>query len=61
MHPYNRGTLDPDLNHESLSDLGFQYDLTLPSAAGPPFIQVGGQRVGGRPDHGTAEHVSEYL
>src|SRR5580700_382248 len=41
---YLRNTflLDEHLNHESPSDLGFQYAPTLPSAAGPPFVQVGG-------------------
>jgi hypothetical protein len=48
---YLRNTflLDQHLNHESLSDLGFQYDPTLPSAAGPPFIQVGGYASVGDP------------
>jgi Carboxypeptidase regulatory-like domain/TonB dependent receptor len=48
---YLRNTflLDQHLNHESPSDLGFQYDSTLPSAAGPPFIQVGGYASVGDP------------
>ena len=48
---YLRNTflLDQHLNHESPSDLGFQYDPTLPSAAGPPFIQVGGYASVGDP------------
>src|ERR1700677_1641293 len=37
----NTFLLDEHLNHESPADLGFQYAPTLPSAAGPPFIQVG--------------------
>ena len=37
----NTFLLDQHLNHESPTDLGFQYAPTLPSAAGPPFIQVG--------------------
>jgi outer membrane receptor protein involved in Fe transport len=41
--------LDEHLNHESPSDLGFQYAPTLPSAAGPPFIQVGGYASVGDP------------
>jgi hypothetical protein len=48
---YLRNTflLDQHLNHESLSDLGFQYAPTLPSAAGPPFIQVAGYASVGDP------------
>src|SRR3984957_15118548 len=48
---YLRNTflLDQHLNHESPSDLGFQYDPTLPAAAGPPFIQVGGYASVGDP------------
>src|ERR1700678_4524676 len=38
----NKFLLDEHLNHESPSDLGFEYEPTLASAAGPPFIQVGG-------------------
>ena len=45
----NKFLLDQHLNHESPSDLGFQYDPTLPSAAGPPFIQVGGYASVGDP------------
>src|SRR5580698_2489958 len=45
----NTFLLDQHLNHESLSDLGFQYAPTLPSAAGPPFIQVGGYASVGDP------------
>jgi outer membrane receptor protein involved in Fe transport len=48
---YLRNTflLDQHINHEPASDLGFQYDPTLPSAAGPPFIQVGGYASVGDP------------
>jgi outer membrane receptor protein involved in Fe transport len=48
---YLRNTflLDEHLNHESPNDLGFQYAPTLPSAAGPPFIQVGGYASVGDP------------
>jgi outer membrane receptor protein involved in Fe transport len=48
---YLRNTflLDQHLNHESPADLGFQYAPTLPSAAGPPFIQVGGYASVGDP------------
>jgi outer membrane receptor protein involved in Fe transport len=45
----NEFLLDEHLNHESLSTLGFQYAPTLPSAAGPPFIQVGGYASVGDP------------
>ena len=41
--------LDQHLNHEPLSNLGFQYAPTLPSAAGPPFIQIGGYAAVGDP------------
>src|ERR1700678_2241876 len=48
---YLRNTflLDEHLNHESLSDLGFQYAPTLASAEGSPFIQVGGYASVGDP------------
>jgi hypothetical protein len=48
---YLRNTflLDEHLNHESPSDLDFQYAPTLASAAGPPFIQVGGYASVGDP------------
>lgn len=36
----NEFLLDEHLNHDSPSSLGFQYNPTLPVAAGPPFIQV---------------------
>jgi outer membrane receptor protein involved in Fe transport len=45
----NTFLLDQHINHESPSDLGFQYAPTLPSAAGPPFIQVGGYASVGDP------------
>jgi outer membrane receptor protein involved in Fe transport len=45
----NKFLLDEHLNHESPSDLGFQYDPTLASASGPPFIQVGGYASVGDP------------
>ena len=41
--------LDEHLNHQSPSSLGFQYAPTLPSASGPPFIQVGGYASVGDP------------
>src|ERR1700691_6292491 len=48
---YLRNTflLDEHLNHEPLSNLGFQYAPTLASAEGPPFIQVGGYASVGDP------------
>jgi hypothetical protein len=45
----NKFLLDQHLNHESPADLGFEYDPTLPSAAGPPFIQIGGYASVGDP------------
>ena len=45
----NKFLLDQHLNQESPADLGFQYDPTLASAAGPPFIQVGGYASVGDP------------
>jgi outer membrane receptor protein involved in Fe transport len=45
----NKFLLDEHLNHESPSELGFQYTPTLASAAGPPFIQVGGYASVGDP------------
>jgi Carboxypeptidase regulatory-like domain/TonB dependent receptor len=45
----NKFLLDEHLNHESPSDLGFEYDPTLASAAGPPFIQVAGYASVGDP------------
>jgi hypothetical protein len=45
----NKFLLDQHLNHESPSDLGFQYQPTLASAAGPPFIQVSGYSSVGDP------------
>jgi hypothetical protein len=48
---YLRNTflLDQHLNHESPADLGFQYSPTLPLAAGPAFIQIGGYASAGDP------------
>jgi len=45
----NKFLLDQHLNHESPSALGFQYQPTLASAAGPPFIQVSGYSSVGDP------------
>jgi hypothetical protein len=45
----NKFLLDQHLNHESPTSLGFQYEPTLATAAGPPFIQVGGYASVGDP------------
>src|SRR5271157_221100 len=45
----NTFLLDQHLNHEPPSGLGFQYAPTLASAAGPPFIQIGGYASVGDP------------
>ena len=45
----NKFLLDQHLNHESPANLGFQYDPTLSSAVGPPFIQIGGYASVGDP------------
>ncbi|HTC47641.1 MAG TPA: TonB-dependent receptor [Candidatus Aquilonibacter sp.] len=51
----NKFLLDEHLNHESPADLGFQYASTLPSASGPPFIQVSGYASVGDPITGPRE------
>jgi outer membrane receptor protein involved in Fe transport len=45
----NKFLLDQHVNHTPASDLGFTYQPTLPSAAGPPFIQIGGYASVGDP------------
>ena len=45
----NTFLLDEHLNNESPATLGFTYAPTLPVAAGPPFIQVGGYASVGDP------------
>jgi len=45
----NTFLLSQHLNHESPADLGFLYQPTLPEAAGPPFIQIGGYASVGDP------------
>ncbi|HEV2714997.1 MAG TPA: carboxypeptidase regulatory-like domain-containing protein [Terriglobales bacterium] len=45
----NQFLLDQHINHELPSALGFQYQPTLPQAAGPPFIQVAGYASVGDP------------
>jgi hypothetical protein len=51
----NKFLLDEHLNHQAPSDLGFQYDPTLASASGPPFIQIGGYASAGDPITGPRE------
>jgi len=48
---YLRNTflLDQHLNNQSPASLGFLYQPTLPMAAGPPFIQIGGYASVGDP------------
>lgn len=60
---YLRNTflLDEHLNHESPSDLGFEYTPTLPSAAGPPVYSGRRIRLGGRSHHRTAQYLPEYV
>ncbi|HME34248.1 MAG TPA: TonB-dependent receptor [Candidatus Sulfotelmatobacter sp.] len=45
----NKFLLDQHINHTPASDFGFTYQPTLPSAAGPPFIQIGGYASVGDP------------
>ena len=45
----NTFLLSQHLNHESPTNLGFQYQPTLSEAAGPPFIQIGGYASVGDP------------
>jgi outer membrane receptor protein involved in Fe transport len=45
----NKFLFDEHLNHTPISDLGFQYQSTLPEAAGPPFVQVAGYASVGDP------------
>jgi hypothetical protein len=51
----NTFLLSQHLNHESPADLGFQYQPTLPEAAGPPFIQIGGYASVGDPITGPRD------
>jgi len=57
----NKFLLDEHLNHESPADLGFQYAPTLPSAAGPPFIQIGGYASVGDPITGPRNTFQNTL
>ena len=45
----NKFLFDQHINHQPPSSLGFQYQPTLPAAAGPPFIQVAGYASVGNP------------
>lgn len=45
----NKFLFDQHINHQLPSSLGFQYEPTLPAAAGPPFIQIGGYASVGDP------------
>ena len=45
----NKFLFDQHINHQPPSSLGFQYQPTLPAAAGPPFIQVAGYASVGDP------------
>ena len=59
----NKFLFGEHVNHESLSDLGFQYQPSLPAAAGPPFIQVGGYASVGDPITGprnTYQNTFDY-
>jgi outer membrane receptor protein involved in Fe transport len=59
----NKFLFDEHVNHEPPSALGFQYEPTLPSAAGPPFIQVAGYASVGDPITGprnTYQNTFDY-
>jgi Carboxypeptidase regulatory-like domain/TonB dependent receptor len=51
----NEFLFDEHINHELPSSLGFQYQPTLPQAAGPPFIQIGGYASVGDPITGPRQ------
>ena len=57
----NKFLLDQHLNHESPSDLGFQYASHVAFGRRTAVYSGRGIRLGGRPHHGTAQHVSEYV
>ena len=58
----NKFLFDEHVNDESPTDLGFQYQPSLASADGPPFIQVSRRlRLGGRSDYRPARHFSKHL
>ncbi len=59
----NKFLFDEHVNHEPPSELGFQYEPTLASAAGPPFIQVAGYASVGDPITGprnTYQNTFDY-
>ena len=59
----NKFLVDQHLNHQSPTDLGFGYTSSLPSAQGPPFIQVNGYTTVGDPITGprnTYENAFDY-
>jgi len=59
----NKFLFDQHLNHQSPTDLGFQYSSSLPVAQGPPFIQVNGYTTVGDPITGprnTYENAYDY-
>ena len=51
----NKFLFDEHVNDESPTDLGFQYQPSLASADGPPFIQVGGYASVGDPITGPRD------
>jgi outer membrane receptor protein involved in Fe transport len=57
----NTFLLSQHLNHQSPTDLGFQYQPTLPEAAGPPFIQIGGYASVGDPITGPRNTYQNTL
>jgi outer membrane receptor protein involved in Fe transport len=59
----NKFLFGDHINHESPTALGFQYQPSLASAAGPPFIQVGGYASVGDPITGprnTFQNTLDY-
>lgn len=59
----NKFLVDQHLNHQSPTDLGFNYSSSLPIAQGPPFIQVNGYTTVGDPITGprnTYENAYDY-
>jgi hypothetical protein len=51
----NKLLFDEDINHTSLSSLGFQYSPTLPIQSGPPFVEVEGYASVGDPITGPED------
>jgi hypothetical protein len=59
----NKFLFGDQVNHESPAQLGFQYQPSLASAAGPPFIQIGGYASVGDPITGprnTFQNTFDY-